>query len=54
MIVKYLNLYLHGIMMILITFYEFGDVKVLSAVKCHFKYTVVVGTLIHQGYNYWN
>ena len=28
-------------MLILITFYEFGDDKVLSDVKCHFKYAVV-------------
>ena len=30
------------IILILITFYEFGDVKVLSGVKCHFKYTHVI------------
>ena len=31
-----------------ITFYEFGDVKVLSDVKCHSQYTVVPGTLCYH------
>ena len=35
-------------MFILITFYEFGDVKVLSDVKCQLKCTVVVGTLCYH------
>ena len=44
MIVNYL-IYLHGIILILIKFYEFGDVKDLADVKYHFKDTVVVVTL---------
>ena len=35
--------------MILITFYEFGDVKVLSDVKCYFEYTVVLVYAISWG-----
>ena len=45
---------MHGNILILIIFYEFGDVKDLSDVKYHIEDTVVVDTLyIAQGYNYW-
>ena len=38
----------HGIILILITFYEFGDVKDLTDVKYHFEDTVIVVTLYYR------
>ena len=39
---------MNGIILILITFYEFGDVKDLAHVKYHFDDTVVVVTLYYR------
>ena len=41
-------IYLHGIILILTTFHEFGDVKDLSDVKYHIEDTVVVVTLYYR------